>query len=30
VEWLPGSKINLNGIGSPDLRLQTFLGNVYF
>lgn len=30
VEWLPGSKINLNGIGSPDLRLQTFMGNYYF
>lgn len=30
VEWLPGNRINLNGVGSPDLRLQTFLGNVYF
>jgi prepilin-type N-terminal cleavage/methylation domain-containing protein len=30
VEWLAGSKINLNGVGSPDLRLQTFLGSFYF
>jgi prepilin-type N-terminal cleavage/methylation domain-containing protein len=30
VEWLGGTSLNLSGIGSPDLRLQTFLGNVYF
>lgn len=30
VEWLPADRINLQGITSPDLRLQTFLGNVYF
>ncbi len=30
VDWLPGAKVNLEGVGSPDLRLQTFLGNFYF
>lgn len=30
VRWTPRSKINLDGIKSPDLRLQTMLGNFYF
>lgn len=30
VEWVPKSRINLGGTSSPDLQLQTFLGNFYF
>lgn len=30
VEWFAGTRINVGGVGSPDLILQTFLGNVYF
>lgn len=30
VDWVPGSSLNLDGITSPDIRLQTFLGNYYF
>lgn len=30
VEWTPRSKLDLSGIKSPDMRLQTFLGNFYF
>ena len=30
AEWKPGTKLNLDGIQSPDLRLQTFMGNFYF
>lgn len=30
VEWRRGAELNLSGITSPDLGLQTFLGNYYF
>jgi len=30
VEWVPGSKMNLTGVGSPDLRVQHLLGNYYY
>ena len=30
VEWVPRARIDLSGINSPDMRLQTFLGNFYF
>ena len=30
VEWTKGSRLNLTGDGSPDLRLKHVLGNYYF
>jgi len=30
VEWVPGTQINLASAGSPDLIIQTFLGNYYY
>lgn len=30
VEWTKGSRLNLSGDGSPDLRLKHIMGNYYF
>ncbi len=30
VEWLPGPRLNLSGMDSPDLQIRHLLGNFYF